>query len=95
MGMEPFSDEARMSIVFAREEAKALGSNSIGPEHLLMGLAANSKSTVSDILEKHGLTLELLHNFAFEHCEADDAINKDLEGCENLSVTSIDNIVVK
>ena len=27
--------------------------------------------------------------------EADDAINRNLEGCENLSVTSIDNIVVK
>ena len=27
--------------------------------------------------------------------EADDAINRDLEGCENLSVTLIDNIVVK
>ena len=78
MGMDPFSDEARMSIVFAREEAKALGSNSIGPEHLLMGLAANSKSAVSDLLEKHGLTLEFLHSFAAEHCEADDDISQGM-----------------
>jgi ATP-dependent Clp protease ATP-binding subunit ClpC len=41
MGMwEPFTDSARRSIVLAQEEAQKLGSNRIGTEHLLLGIAA-------------------------------------------------------
>ncbi|MGM9999136.1 MAG: ATP-dependent Clp protease ATP-binding subunit [Candidatus Bruticola sp.] len=60
--MEPFSHEARVSIVYAREAAKSFGSSYIGPEHLLMGLAANEGSEVSGLLQKYGITSELLHN---------------------------------
>ena len=64
--MEPFSREARASIVCAREEAKALGSNSIGAEHLLMGLAALRGSQVSELLEKSGVSLEAMRTIVEE-----------------------------
>jgi ATP-dependent Clp protease ATP-binding subunit ClpC len=37
---EPFTEGARRSIVLAQEEARRLGSNAIGTEHLLLGIVA-------------------------------------------------------
>ncbi len=59
--MEPFSREARAAIVSAREEAKALGSNFIRAEHILMGLASRH-TEVSQLLEQSGLSLDYLRD---------------------------------
>ena len=61
MEMEPFSREARAAIVSAREEAKALGSNFIRAEHILMGLASRH-TEVSQLLEQSGLSLDYLRD---------------------------------
>lgn len=55
---EPFTERARKSIVLAQEEAKALGNNYIGTEHLLLGIMKEGESVAAKVLDKLGLTLQ-------------------------------------
>ena len=51
-----FSDGARKVVVLAQEEARMLGHDWIGTEHLLLGLTRGEAGAVSDVLVAHGLT---------------------------------------
>ncbi len=51
-----FSDGARKVVVLAQEEARALGHDRIGTEHLLLGLTRGEAGAVSGVLVTHGLT---------------------------------------
>jgi hypothetical protein len=51
-----FSDGARKVVVLAQEEARMLGHDRIGTEHLLLGLTRGEAGAVSDVLVAHGLT---------------------------------------
>ena len=46
---ERFTDSARRVIVLAQEEARALGHTSIGTEHLLLGLIAESDGLAAKV----------------------------------------------
>jgi ATP-dependent Clp protease ATP-binding subunit ClpC len=57
---ERFTDRARTVVVLAQEEARALGHNYIGTEHLLLGLAAEGNGVGATVLAEAGLTPEIL-----------------------------------
>ena len=55
---ERFTDRARRVVVLAQEEARLLGHNYIGTEHLLLGLAHEGEGVAARALEQLGVSLE-------------------------------------
>lgn len=55
---ERFTDRARRVCVLALEEARSLNYNSIGVEHLLLGLLREEKGVAGQVLTTLGVTLE-------------------------------------
>jgi hypothetical protein len=59
-GPDGVSDTVRAAMVVAQEEARALGHNYVGTEHLLLGLLAETEGLASDVLRGLGITREAL-----------------------------------
>ena len=55
---ERFTERARRVVVAAQEEARLLGHNHIGSEHLLLGLLHEQASIARRVLDAAGITLE-------------------------------------
>lgn len=55
---EKFADGARQVIVRAQEEARRLDHDSIGTEHLLLGLIGQSEGVAGQVMESLGIELE-------------------------------------
>ena len=55
---ERFTERARLVVVLAQEEARALGHNYIGTEHLLLGLLREEEGAGGRVLDSLGVTLE-------------------------------------
>jgi ATP-dependent Clp protease ATP-binding subunit ClpA len=55
---ERFTDRARRAAVLAQEEARLLGHDQIGAEHLLLGLVHEGEGVAAEALELLGLSLE-------------------------------------
>jgi ATP-dependent Clp protease ATP-binding subunit ClpC len=55
---ERFTERARQVVVLAQEEARALGHNYIGTEHLLLGLLREEEGIAARTLETLGVTLD-------------------------------------
>jgi ATP-dependent Clp protease ATP-binding subunit ClpA len=55
---ERFTDRARRVVVLAQEEARMLGHNHIGSEHLLLGLLHERDGTAGEVLAAAGITVE-------------------------------------
>ena len=58
LSFEGFTDHARSVIVMARDEASRLGHNSIGPEHLLLGLLREDEGIASRVLRDLGVSVD-------------------------------------
>ncbi|WP_214316663.1 ATP-dependent Clp protease ATP-binding subunit [Nonomuraea sediminis] len=56
------SPAAKRAILDAQRISRALGSSYIGPEHLLLALAANPDSTAARLLEEQGVTADDLQD---------------------------------
>lgn len=54
---ERFTDRARRAVVAAQDEARMLGHNHIGSEHLLLGLLHTVGDDQADVLSEAGVTL--------------------------------------
>jgi len=54
---ERFTDRARRVVVLAQEEARLLGHNYIGTEHILLGLLHEEDGVAAKVLEQLGVTL--------------------------------------
>lgn len=54
---ERFTVEARRAVVLASEEARGLGHNWIGTEHLLLGLLREGQGVGAQVLVERGVTL--------------------------------------
>jgi ATP-dependent Clp protease ATP-binding subunit ClpC len=54
---ERFSDQARRVVVLAQEEARMLSHDSIGTEHILLGLMREGEGVAAQVLESLGLDL--------------------------------------
>lgn len=55
---ERFTEQSRRVVVLAQEEARMLGHNHIGSEHLLLGLLHEQGSIAADVLASAGITVE-------------------------------------
>lgn len=55
---ERFTDRARRVVVTAQEEARMVGHNHIGSEHLLLGLLHEQGGIAAQVLEAAGVTVE-------------------------------------
>ena len=55
---ERFTERARQVVVFSQEEARTLGHNYIGTEHLLLGLLREREGLAARVLESLGVTVE-------------------------------------
>jgi Clp amino terminal domain, pathogenicity island component len=55
---ERFTDRARQVMVLAQEEARALGHNWIGTEHLLLGLIREQQGLAAQLLKSLGVPIE-------------------------------------
>ena len=58
--LERFTDRARRAVVLAQEEARMLGHNYIGTEHILLGLIRERDGGAGRALESLGISLEAL-----------------------------------
>lgn len=54
----PFTERARLAILFARRGARERGAPNVACEHLLYGLAREEEGTAAQILFGHGLTAD-------------------------------------
>jgi ATP-dependent Clp protease ATP-binding subunit ClpA len=55
---ERFSERARQVVVLAQDEARALGHDYIGTEHILLGLLREEEGIGARVLENLGITVE-------------------------------------
>ena len=62
-----FTEYARKVVFFAQEEAGRLGENSVGPEHLLLGMTQVPDSVGALMLEQLGVSLDALRTAAEAH----------------------------
>lgn len=63
---ERFTDRARSVLVLANEEARLLGHNFIGTEHLLLALIQEGQGVATKALESLGISLEAVREKAVE-----------------------------
>ncbi|MCM8799262.1 MAG: ATP-dependent Clp protease ATP-binding subunit [Candidatus Omnitrophica bacterium] len=62
LGDIPFTPRAKKALELAAEEARALGHNYIGTEHILLGLIREGEGVASQVLLNLGLDLETVRN---------------------------------
>lgn len=62
IGDIPFTPRAKKALELAAEEARALGHNYIGTEHLLLGLIKENEGVASQVLLNLGLDLNTVRN---------------------------------
>ena len=55
---EQFTDPARRAVILAQDEARKLGHDFVGPEHVLLGLLAVGGGIAAEALESLGISLE-------------------------------------
>jgi hypothetical protein len=55
-GNVPYTPRAKHALYGAREEAKALGHNYVGTEHLLLALSRLQRAVAAEILSENGIT---------------------------------------
>ena len=65
----PFTPKVKKILDFALDEAKKLNHNSIGTEHLLLGITREEKSIALRILENLNVNIEKLREMIFENIE--------------------------
>jgi Clp amino terminal domain, pathogenicity island component len=56
--MKRFTPRARRAVVLAREEARTLGHDHLGTEHLLLGLLAEGQGVAAQALQQAGISLD-------------------------------------
>jgi ATP-dependent Clp protease ATP-binding subunit ClpC len=80
---ERFTDDARRTTVLAQEEARLLGHNHIGTEHLLLG-ALHTGGTAAQALATLGLTLERTRDEVVARTE----VGRDLRRSNHIPFTT-------
>ena len=59
---ERFTDRARRVVVLAQEEARLLGHNYIGTEHILLGLISEREGVAARVLDQLGVSLDAVRS---------------------------------
>jgi len=89
---ERFSKDARAVVVAARTQAGALGHDSVGTQHLLLGLLGPDAGAASQVLHDVGLQSDLLLEMVRRRTPADGYLTED--DAESLRTLGIDLDVV-
>lgn len=76
---ERYTEKARRVIFFSRYEASQFGSNSIEPEHLLLGLLREDKAQLKRFMKAAGVTAETLRADVESHIKAEEKIHTAVE----------------
>lgn len=83
MAFERFGMGARVAVIQARDVARRIGDDRIGPEHLLVALLEQPDSVTATVLGRHGITAETAYTEIKKpgdlDAEALEAIGIDLE----------------
>src|SRR3989338_7454014 len=66
IGDIPFTPRAKKALELAAEEARSLGHNYIGTEHLLLGLIREGEGIASQVLLNLGMDLNTVRNEVME-----------------------------
>ena len=64
----PYSPMAKKTLVGARKEMRRLGDNSLGTEHVLLGILSNADGMALRMLARMGIAPETLKERLFEVC---------------------------
>ncbi len=72
IGEIPFTPRAKKVLDLAVEEARAIGHNYIGTEHILLGLVKEGEGVASQVLENLGINLDSLRGKVLELLGAQD-----------------------
>jgi len=70
---ERYSEQGRRALFFARYEASQLGSASIGPEHLLLGLIRGARAPLTSVFDRAGVRREEIRTSVVRHTPPVDA----------------------
>jgi ATP-dependent Clp protease ATP-binding subunit ClpC len=76
----PFAPRAKKSLEFAVEEARQLGHNYIGTEHILLGLLREGEGHAFQVLENLGVRVEQVRSEVLELLGADTKEGADEDG---------------
>ena len=52
-----FTERAQRALIYAQEEARSLGHNYVGTEHLLLGLLREGEGAAAQVLKSLGIDL--------------------------------------
>ena len=63
-----FTDNAEKALGAAYTAARKLGHTSVGSEHLLLGLLSRTESIAAKLLDKHGITFDMLRDMIIKSC---------------------------
>jgi ATP-dependent Clp protease ATP-binding subunit ClpC len=64
---ERFTDRARQAVAVAADEARELGADHVGPEHVLLGLLREEDTIAANALDDAGVTLQDAREVIVEH----------------------------
>ncbi|HKS30112.1 MAG TPA: exo-beta-N-acetylmuramidase NamZ domain-containing protein [Pyrinomonadaceae bacterium] len=76
---ERYTEKARRVIFFARYEASQFGSESINPEHLLLGLLREDKTLLKHFVSEAGATMDALRKDVESHIKTEQKIHTAVE----------------
>ena len=76
---ERYTERARRVLFFSRYESSQLGSLSIQPEHVVLGLAREGEGLVSEIFSTAGLRLEQLRSSIEERLRTQETVPRSVE----------------
>ncbi|WP_280298028.1 Clp protease N-terminal domain-containing protein [Nocardia neocaledoniensis] len=83
---ERFGQHARTAVAMAQEEARELGAERIGPEHLLISLVGNADPGLSAVLSARGITAAQLRTGVAERAQADPLGIDDAEALRSIGI---------
>ena len=69
--LERFTNKARRVVVLAQEEARMLNHNSIGTEHILLGLICHGVGAAAQVLVKQGAELNRVRQQVIQLSDGD------------------------
>lgn len=88
--MERYTKKAETALKNARTQAKELGQEYVGTEHLLLGLLRTEKCVAAELLEQYGATVDNVRDLLREFSRPDEqtiTVNKTLEYTPRLRET--------
>ena len=74
-----FTDNAEKALGAAYTAARKLGHTSVGSEHLLLGLISRTESIAAKLLDKHGITFDMLRDLIIKSCGVGEETEENID----------------